>query len=103
MLQQCSSVSSCMQTHVVMEEHYTVCQHFMPFVLNGLMQLFLVFRNTKHGRVHRLQTSLTQAYKNLFPDTTNASIPVVTMLISSLCMYVFFVYNKKCFSCCLFC
>jgi hypothetical protein len=42
---------------------------------------------------HRRQTSLTQAYKNLFPDMTSASIPAVTVLRSSLCMYVFFVYK----------
>jgi hypothetical protein len=31
--------------------------------------------------------------QNLFPDMTGASIPMVTMLRSSLRMYVFFVYN----------
>jgi hypothetical protein len=37
---------------------------------------------------------LTQAYKNLLPDMTSASIPTVTMLRSSLSTYVFFfVYN----------
>jgi hypothetical protein len=35
----------------------------------------------------------SQAYKNLFPDTS-ASIPAVTTLRSSLSMYVFFVYNN---------
>jgi hypothetical protein len=34
------------------------------------------------------QTSLTQAYINLFPDMTSVSILAVTMLRSSLCMYV---------------
>jgi hypothetical protein len=43
----------------------------------------------KCGWAHRRQTSLTQAYKNLFPDTS-ASISVVTMLWSSLSMYVIF-------------
>jgi hypothetical protein len=37
---------------------------------------------------------LKQACKNLFQYTTSASIPVVTVLRSSLSMYVFFVYNK---------
>jgi hypothetical protein len=46
MFQQCSSASSCMQTRIVMEECYIRCQHFTPFVLNGSMQFFLVFRNT---------------------------------------------------------
>jgi hypothetical protein len=41
---------------------------------------------------------LTQAYKNLFPNTTSASILVVTMVRSSLSMYVFFLYNNCVFS-----
>jgi hypothetical protein len=32
MLQQCSSESNCMGTSIVMEEHYTGCQHSIPFV-----------------------------------------------------------------------
>jgi hypothetical protein len=50
----------------------------------------------------RWQTSLTQAYKNLFPDMISASIPVETTLRSSLSMYIFFVYNNFCLVC-LFC
>jgi transposase len=42
----------------------------------------------------RLQTSLTQAYKSLFPGNIRASIPAVTTLRSRLIMYVFFVYNN---------
>jgi hypothetical protein len=45
---------------------------------------------------------LTQAYKNLFPNTTSAWVPAVTMLRSSLSMYVFFVYTFF-FSHCLLC
>jgi hypothetical protein len=45
-------------------------------------------------------TSLTGAYKNVFPDMTSASIPAMTMFGSSLSMCVFFVHN---FSHCLFC
>jgi hypothetical protein len=44
---------------------------------------------SKHGQAHRRQTSLTQAYKNLLPDTTSVSVPAVTALRSSLSMYVF--------------
>jgi hypothetical protein len=33
---------------------------------------------SKCGWAHGQQTSLTQAYKNLFPDMTSASIPAVT-------------------------
>jgi peptidoglycan/xylan/chitin deacetylase (PgdA/CDA1 family) len=51
---------------------------------------------SKHGWAHRRQTSLTQAHKNSFRDTTDASIPAVTALRSSLSVYVFFVYNKNC-------
>jgi hypothetical protein len=43
---------------------------------------------SKHGWAHRRQTSLTHAYRNLFPYTSD-SIPVVTMFRSSLSMYVF--------------
>jgi hypothetical protein len=39
------------------------------------------------------QAVVTQTYKTLFPDTS-ASIPAMTMLRSSLSMYIFFVYNK---------
>jgi hypothetical protein len=39
-----------------------------------------------------MKTSLRQAYRNLFPDMS-ASILVVTKLISSLSIYIFFVYN----------
>jgi hypothetical protein len=42
---------------------------------------------SKHGWAHRWQTSMTQTYKNLFPDTTSASILMVTILRSSLSMY----------------
>jgi hypothetical protein len=49
----------------------------------------------KRGWAHRQQTTLTQTYKNLFSDTTNASIPGVTVLKS---MYIFFVYNDFFFS-----
>jgi hypothetical protein len=36
---------------------------------------------------------IVNTYKNLFPNTS-ASIPVATTFRSSLCMYVFFVYNE---------
>jgi hypothetical protein len=43
MLQQYSSVSSFMQTRVVMKKHYTVCQSSTPFVLNGPIPFFNCF------------------------------------------------------------
>jgi hypothetical protein len=51
---------------------------------------------SEHGWAHRWQTSLTQAYKSIFPDVTGASVPVVTSLRSSLSMHIFFSH-------CLFC
>jgi hypothetical protein len=45
-LQQCSSASSCMRTHIGMEEHYTGCQHYKPFVLNDPMQF--IFSVSQH-------------------------------------------------------
>jgi hypothetical protein len=48
---------------------------------------------SKLGWARWQQTSLTQMYKNLFPDMISASIPAVTMLRSRLSMYVYFVYN----------
>jgi hypothetical protein len=42
------------------------------------------------GWAHRQQTSLTQAYRNLFPDTWDDSILVVTTLRSTLGINVFF-------------
>jgi hypothetical protein len=48
---------------------------------------------SKSGWAHRRHTSLTQAYKTLFPDMTGASMLAVTKLRSSLSMYVFFVHN----------
>jgi hypothetical protein len=46
---------------------------------------------------YRHHTSLEQAYKNLFPDVTSASISAVITLRSSLSMNIFFVHNKFCF------
>jgi hypothetical protein len=99
MLKQCSSASSCMRTRIVMEEHYTVCQHSTTFVQNGPTRFYFVFRNTKRGWADRRQTSLTQAYRNVFPDTISASIPAVATSRSSLSMYVSFVCNIFLFTC----
>jgi hypothetical protein len=35
MLQQCSNASSCMCTRIIMEEHYTVCQHPTQMALHN--------------------------------------------------------------------
>jgi hypothetical protein len=50
------------------------------------------------GWAHRWPTSLTKAYKNLFPDGTSASILVVTMLRSILSVYKLFAYSNFFFS-----
>jgi hypothetical protein len=87
MLHQYSSVSSWMQTCIVMKETL----HQMPVWPYGAL---FVFCNTRRSWAHRRQTSLTWTYKNLLPDKTSASILAVTMLRSNLSMYVFFVYNN---------
>jgi histone-lysine N-methyltransferase SETMAR len=54
---------------------------------------------SKHDWAHRQQTSLTQAYKNLFPDKTSASIPAVITLRSSLRMQIFLyiiIFSSNC-------
>jgi hypothetical protein len=99
MLRKCSSACSYKRKRIVIEEHYTVCQHSTPFGLNGPM-IFLVFCNTKRGWADRRQTSLTHSYKNLFPDPS-ASVPAVTILRSSLSMYVLS-YIRHLFLLCLF-
>jgi hypothetical protein len=43
---------------------------------------------------YKRQTSLAQAHKNLFADTTSVSTPAMTTFRSSLNMYVLFVYNN---------
>jgi hypothetical protein len=59
----------------------------IPSPLNFLLNQILI----GYSRSHFLgaYTSLTQAYKNLFPNTTSASLPAMTMLSSSFSMYVF--------------
>jgi hypothetical protein len=45
---------------------------------------------SKYGWAHRRQISLTQTYKNIFPNMASASSLLVIMLRSSLSTYVFF-------------
>jgi hypothetical protein len=52
------------------------------------------WKMSKRGWAQWWQTSLTKAYKNLFPDTTSASIQAVTTLRSRLSIYLFFVHNN---------
>jgi hypothetical protein len=47
---------------------------------------------SKRGWAHRQRTSLTQAWKNLYPDD-KCSFLAMTILRSSLHTYVYFVYN----------
>jgi hypothetical protein len=66
----------------------------MPFVLNGPMQFFSVtIQNVAELTGHR---PLRHRHsENLLPDTTNASVPAVTVWRSSLTMYVFFDVNTS--------
>jgi hypothetical protein len=58
-----------------------------------------LMEGAKRGWAHMRQTSSTQAYKNLFPVMTSASIPAV--LRNGLSMYIF-LYIIQFFSHCLF-
>jgi hypothetical protein len=69
----------------------TGCDHNSSTIMRSWWKV------SKRDWTHSWQTSLTQAYKNLFPDTS-ASIPAVTTLRSKLSSYVFFVYNTFFFS-----
>jgi hypothetical protein len=52
---------------------------------------------SKRGWAHKKQTSLTKAYRIISPNKGSVSVPVVTMIRSSLSMYIFFAYNKLVF------
>jgi hypothetical protein len=43
MIQQCLSANSCMRARIVVDEHYTECQHSDPFPLNGRPCAFINF------------------------------------------------------------
>jgi hypothetical protein len=58
---------------------FTGCDHSASAIMSW-------WKVSKRGWAHRWQTSLTQAHKNLFLDTTSASVPAVTTLRSSLSM-----------------
>jgi hypothetical protein len=70
----------------------TGCDHSASTIMRSWSKV------SKRGWAHRRQTSLTQAYKNLFPNMKSASIPAATKLRSSLSMYVYFLYITIFFS-----
>jgi hypothetical protein len=86
-------------SHALTPSDYDLFTHI--YLKNWLSSLHLTviriwWKVSKHGWTHRRQTSLTQAYKNLFRDVTNVSVLALTMLRSSSSIYVFFVYNTSC-------
>jgi hypothetical protein len=82
-----TAVISLRSTATCLPTWRTSCNHRTSTVMRSWLKV------SKRGWAHRQQTSLTQAHKVLFPHKTSASIPVMTMLRSSLSMYAFFVYK----------
>jgi hypothetical protein len=74
--------------------------HLVPYLKNWMeSQCFsnneeLMESVKELGFAHRQQISLSQASKNLFLHMISASIPALTMLRSSLSMYIFCIYNQ---------
>jgi hypothetical protein len=64
----------------------TGCNHSFSTIMSW-------WKVSKRAWVHRRKISMTQAYNILFPNTTSTSVPAVTMLRSTLSIYVFFVNN----------
>jgi hypothetical protein len=71
----------------------TGCDHSPSTIMRSWWKV------SKSGWAHMRQTSLTQAYKNISPDTISTSISAVTTLRSSLCEHFLSIIK---FSCCLF-
>jgi hypothetical protein len=94
------STWNCLTTRLTALILFRVTNTYLPMWRTGCDQSASEIVRRWWKEAHRRQTSLTQIYRNLFPDTS-ASIPAVTMLRSSLITYVFFVYNKLFFSQCL--
>jgi hypothetical protein len=65
----------------------TGCYHSVSTIMMSWWKV------SKRSWAHRRHISLTQAYKNLFPIATSASVPTMTPQRCSLSMYIFFVYN----------
>jgi hypothetical protein len=94
-LEHCWSIStwSCLTTlltALISRQATTTC---LPTWRTGCDHSILTIKRSwwkmlKHSWAHRRQTSLTQSYRNLFPDMTSTSIPVVTTLRSSLSMCI---------------
>jgi hypothetical protein len=98
MLQQCSSASSCTRTRIVMEEHYTGCQHSTPFVLNISAHFFNVSQCTFDVIVAPCCMSSTVSTPFL-PQNTAA----ISFLAENVCLNFFGLFGEcvfiHCFDC----
>jgi hypothetical protein len=100
MLQHCSSASSCMWMCIVMEKHYTGCQHSTPFVLNG--RPCAVFFSTSQ---YTYDVTVVPCCMNspistpFLSQKTNA----ISFLVDNVCLNFFILFGEcvciHCFDC----
>jgi hypothetical protein len=74
-----------------MEEHYTVCQHSTPFILNGLTQTCFAMQNELSLRAADF---FDTGIQKPIPRQTSALVSAVTVLTNSLSNYASLVYNN---------
>jgi hypothetical protein len=85
-----------MPTSCVSLLHDNACLHTAPYspdLAPNTSTIISWQMESKHGRAHRWQTSLTQVYKTLLSNMTSASLVAVNMFRIVLSIYVFLVYN----------
>jgi hypothetical protein len=95
MLQQCLSANSCMRTRIVMEEHYTGCQHSMSLILNGPTHFFSVFQYTSdvivvpcmNSTISTLLLSQKTAVISFIAD--NVCLNFLGLLCECVCIHCF--------------
>jgi hypothetical protein len=98
-LEHCWSIStgSCLTTHVTalillratttcLTTWRTGCDHSASTIMRSWLKVW------KRGWDHRRKISLTQAYKELFPDTNVSVRAATTWKVAQVCTY-FFAYN----------
>jgi hypothetical protein len=98
MLQQCSSVSSCMWTCVIMEKHYTGCQRSC-FHSEWPYKVFNIFQYTYKITVFTCCLNSTISTPFLSQKT------VAISFLADVCLNIFGLFGEcvciHCFDCCL--
>jgi hypothetical protein len=99
MLQQGTSASSCMQMHIVIEEHYTGYAHSTPCVLNGFMQFFSVSQHTTSD-VTVVPCCINSIISTPFLSQKTAA---TSFMADNICLNIFGMFGKcvsiHCFEC----